>query len=85
MCSIDTEGIIGVLAWSACDHEGSRLVAVETKETTLVANVKQYGMMRPRQEEEYQELRKVITYMNERHREAPGNDGTKAKADERSS
>ena len=33
---------------------------------TLVANLKQYAMMRARHEEAYQELRKVIKDMNER-------------------
>ena len=38
---IDIEGIIGVLAWSACDDEGRRrFVAVKRKKTTRVANVK---------------------------------------------
>ena len=60
---VDTEGIIGVVAWSACDHQGRRrCVAVEREKTTLVAHVKQYAMMRARQEEEYQELSKVITH-----------------------
>ena len=35
----DTEGIIDVLAWSACDHEGTRRIApVKREKTTLVAN-----------------------------------------------
>ena len=54
---VDTEGIIGVLAWSACEHPGRRrLVAVEREKTTLVANAKQYAMMRAKQEEAHQEL-----------------------------
>ena len=43
-----------------------RFVAMKTKEATLVANVKQYAMMRAMQNEEYQELHQVIEYMNER-------------------
>ena len=39
---IDTEGIIGVLAWSACDYEGRRrFVAVKRERTTVVASMKQ--------------------------------------------
>ena len=33
---------------------------------TLVANPKQYAMMRAMQDEEYRELHEVIEYMNER-------------------
>ena len=40
-------------------------VAVKTKEATLVANVKQYAVMRAMQNEEYQELHEVIEYMDE--------------------
>ena len=36
------------------------------REATLVANVKQYAMMRAMQNEEYQEPHEVIEYMNER-------------------
>ena len=46
LSSTDAEGIIGVSAWSACDHEGRRrFVTVKTEEPTLVAKVKQYAMM----------------------------------------
>ena len=57
------ERIIGVLVWSACDREGRRrFVAVKREKTMLVANMKQYAMMRARQEEAYRELRDVIKY-----------------------
>ena len=47
LSSKDTEGVIGVLAWSACDHEGrKRSVAIKREGTTLVANTKQYAVMR---------------------------------------
>ena len=53
----DTECIIGILAWSVCDHEGRRrLVTRKGKETTLVAIVKQYAMLRERQHADYQEF-----------------------------
>ena len=59
--------VIGVLAWSACDYEGRRrLVAVKTKEMTLVASEKPCALMRTVQDEEYQELREAIEYANER-------------------
>ena len=36
--STDTEGIIGVLAWIACDRDGCRrFVARKAKEATVVA------------------------------------------------
>ena len=55
------------LSFGACDREGRRrFVARKTKEATLVANVKQYAMMRAMQHEEYQELHEAIEYMNER-------------------
>ena len=44
-------------------------MATKTKETTLLANVNQYAMMRAKQHEEYQELHEVIEYMNERQEE----------------
>ena len=54
LSSIDTEGIIAVLAWSACDREGRRrFVAVEREKMTLVAYM--YAMVRARQEEESSE------------------------------
>ena len=54
-----------------CDREGRRrFVAMKTKEATLVANVKQYAMMRAMQNEEYQVLHQVIEYMNERQEKA---------------
>ena len=47
LSSKDTAGIIGVLVWSACDHEGRRRsVAIKREGTTLVASTKQYAMMR---------------------------------------
>ena len=71
---MDTEGILGVLALSAFDHEGCRrCVAVQCTKTSLVATAKQYAMMRAKQEKAYQELKLF------------GNCGTKAKIDERSS
>ena len=58
---IEIEGLIGVFAWSACDHEGRRrLVPVKRKKTTLVVIVKQYAMMRAKQDEEYQELHEAM-------------------------
>ena len=37
-----TEGVVGILAWSACDHEGRRRFAAAKREkTTLVANMEQ--------------------------------------------
>ena len=64
---IDTEGVVGVLAWSACDHEDRRrLVAVKREKTTLVAIVKQKALMRARQEVSQQELHEVIKSMSER-------------------
>ena len=64
--STDPEGIIGVLARSACDHEGHRRCgAVRRKKTTLMAHVKQYALMRAKQDDEYQELHEVIICMNE--------------------
>ena len=62
----DNEGIIGVFAWCACDHEQRTKFAVKRKKTTLVTNVKQYEVMRAMQDEEYQELHKIIKYKNER-------------------
>ena len=48
-------------------HEGRRrFVVMNTKETTLVANVKQYALMLAVQDEEYQELHGAIEYINER-------------------
>ena len=48
---MDTESIIGVLAWSACDHEGCRrCVALKREKATLMANAKQC-VMRAMQEE----------------------------------
>ena len=42
---MDTEGIISVLDWSACDHERRRrFVAVKSEKTTLVAFGKQSAM-----------------------------------------
>ena len=67
LISTGAEGIIDVSAWSACDHGGRRrCVAIkETKETTLVANLKQCAFMRAMQDEEYQELHQSIGHMNE--------------------
>ena len=63
---IDTESIIEVLAWSACDHEErTRFVAVAREKMTLVANMKQSTMMRARQEEECQGLHQDVKHMNE--------------------
>ena len=63
-----SRGLIEVLASSACDHEGRRrFVAVKRNETTLVVTLKQYAVMRARQEEEYQELRRRSSVRNERH------------------
>ena len=50
-----------------------------------MANMKQYAVMRAKQDEEYQELHEAIKYMNEGAREAFGDDGAKANIDERSS
>ena len=62
-------GVIGVLAWSVCDREERRkFVAMKTRKTTLVANMKQYVLMRALQEEEYQELQEPMEYMSERHK-----------------
>ena len=86
MSPIDTEGIIGVLAWSACDREGRRrLVAVKREKTMLVATMKQDTMMRARQEEEFQELRKVIKCMNARQGKFVAMMEQKEKIGERSS
>ena len=83
---IDTEGIIGVLAWRTCDHESRRrCVAVEREKTTLVAYMEQCAMMRNRQEEEHQELLKVIKILKPKAGEALGHDGTKANFDPRGS
>ena len=41
-------------------------VSVRKKKGTLVANVRQYAMLREREDEEYHELHEVIEYMNER-------------------
>ena len=47
LSSKDTEDIIGVLVWSACDHEGCRRsVATKRERTTLVASTKQYAVLR---------------------------------------
>ena len=63
----DTEDIIGVFAWSACDHEGRRrLSAVKRNKTTLVANVKRYAMMLTKQDDQCQELHEAIKYITER-------------------
>ena len=52
-----TEGIIGVFAWSARDHEGRRIfVAARRNQTTLVTNVSQCAVMRAKEDEEYPEL-----------------------------
>ena len=64
-CPTDVEGVIGVLAWKACDHEGRRR-AMRTREGTLVANVGQYAMLRGRQDAEYLELHEIIEYINEK-------------------
>ena len=56
LSSTGAEGIIGVLAWSVCDREGR----------TLVANAKQYAMMRAMQDDEHQELHEVVEDMNDR-------------------
>ena len=65
--STGAEGIIGVLAWSASDHEGRRrLVAMKTKETTLTVNANQYALTRAIQEHECRELYEAIENMNER-------------------
>ena len=62
-----SRGLIEVLASSACDHEGRRrFVAVKRDETTLVVTLKQFAVMRARQEEEYQELRRRSSVRNER-------------------
>ena len=51
------------------DHEGRRkIVAVKREKTTLVANMKQYAMMRARQEEAYQELHEVVKLMDDKRR-----------------
>ena len=63
---MDTEGIIGVFAWSACDHEGCRrCVALKREKATPMANAKQC-VMRAKQEEACQELHEAINCMNER-------------------
>ena len=50
-----------------CDHKGRRrFVAVKRENTTLVANAKQYAVMRAKQEEVYQELHEAIRVMSER-------------------
>ena len=42
----DVEGIIGALAWNACDQDGRRrLVSIRTKDGTLVANLRQCSMI----------------------------------------
>ena len=47
LSSKDTEGIIGVLVWTACDNEGCRRsAAIKRGRTTLVASTKQYAVMR---------------------------------------
>ena len=38
---IDTEGIIGVVAWSACAHEERRRCVATKRRKTLVADVEQ--------------------------------------------
>ena len=45
--------IIGVFAWSACDHVGRRRFVIMKAKATLVANVKPYAVMRAMQAEEY--------------------------------
>ena len=51
----ELEGIIGVSAWSACDHDGSSgFAAVKRMKTTLVATMKQYAVMPAKQDEECQ-------------------------------
>ena len=42
----DNEVIIGVFAWSACDHEGRTKFSVKRKKTTLVTNMEQYDSMK---------------------------------------
>ena len=47
LSSKDAEGIIGVLVWSACDHEGRRKsVAIKRQRTTLVASTNKFAVMR---------------------------------------
>ena len=41
-------------------------VAMKTMDATLVANVKQYAIMRAIQDEEFQELHEIIEYKNDR-------------------
>ena len=63
---MDTEGVIGASAWSACDHEGCRrCVALKRENATPMANAKQC-VMRAKQEEACQELHEAINCMNER-------------------
>ena len=65
-CPTDVEGIIDALAWKVCDHEERRrFVAIRTGEGTLVADVRQYAMLRRKQDAEYEELHVIIECMNE--------------------
>ena len=63
-----------------------RFVAVKKREKTMLESImKQYTMMRARQEEERQELRKVVKYMTEKQGKLLAMMARKQFLDERSS
>ena len=45
LSAVDTEGIIGVLAWRACDREGRRRFVAVKRERTMLAAMFQFSFM----------------------------------------
>ena len=54
--------LFDVLAWNACDHERRRRVVDENIGSGT--NVKQYAMMRAKQDEQHQKLHRIIENEN---------------------
>ena len=74
---IDTEGIIGVVAWSACAHEERRrCVAIEKKEDAAGKWWSSLRRLRATRDRECRELQEAIECTNGRPQKACVRDGT---------
>ena len=65
----DVTGIVNVLAKHACNQKGHRRCAfVKRKEGHMVADIRQYAILRERPETDNKELKDIIEHMSVKHR-----------------